>query len=259
MAALEEIYPLCDVLVPVSRYFLEEAARGSRELIAHLAVPPEADNVGRVGLIDVGNERGSRGGFTLYVPETYSPDRAWPLVVALHGGSGHGANFVWSWLREARSRGFLVLSPTAQGDTWSMFAPAVDGDALGRMVEYVGEHWNLDRSRVLLSGMSDGGTFTLLAGFMEDAPFTHLAPMCGVLPPMTDAVRREAAGKPIYLVHGGLDWMFPPEVARMASKELEAAGADLTYREIADLSHTYPREENARVADWWGVPLTLPT
>jgi hypothetical protein len=26
----------------------------------------------------------------------------------------------------------------------------------------------------------------------------------------------------------------------------------VTYREIADLSHTYPREENARILEWVG-------
>ena len=31
---------------------------------------------------------------------------------------------------------------------------------------------------------------------------------------------------------------------------LTAAGASITYREIANLSHTYPREENMRILDW---------
>jgi phospholipase/carboxylesterase len=37
--------------------------------------------------------------FSLYVPETYDAERAHPLVVALHGGSGNGGAFLWSWLR----------------------------------------------------------------------------------------------------------------------------------------------------------------
>ena len=32
---------------------------------------------------------------------------------------------------------------------------------------------------------------------------------------------------------------------------LAQAGADVTYREVADLSHTYPRDENARILDWF--------
>jgi phospholipase/carboxylesterase len=44
--------------------------------------------------------------------------------------------------------------------------------------------------------------------------------------------------------------MFPVDVARMARDALTAAGARVTYREIENLSHTYPREENARILDW---------
>jgi phospholipase/carboxylesterase len=58
-------------------------------------------------------------------------------------------------------------------------------------------------------------------------------------------------GLPVYITHGALDWMFNADMARLASSELSAAGADVTYREIADLSHTYPVEENARIMDWF--------
>ena len=47
--------------------------------------------------------------------------------------------------------------------------------------------------------------------------------------------------------------MFPVAIARMAQKELERWGARVTYRELEDLSHTYPREENARILDWMGI------
>ena len=61
---------------------------------------------------------------------------------------------------------------------------------------------------------------------------------------------QRARGRPIYLVHGALDWMFPVQTARMAREALEAAGARVVYREIEDLSHTYPRDENPRILDW---------
>ena len=40
--------------------------------------------------------------------------------------------------------------------------------------------------------------------------------------------------------------------------ELEKAGARIVYREIEDLSHTYPREENARILEWLDPALALP-
>ena len=59
----------------------------------------------------------ARGAVHLYVPESYTDDQALPLIVALHGGSGHGADFLWTWLREAKSRGCILLAPTSQGPT----------------------------------------------------------------------------------------------------------------------------------------------
>ena len=64
--------------------------------------------------------------------------RACPLVVALHGGSGNGGAFLWSWVREARTRGFIVLAPTAIGSTWSLMDPDTDGPSIDRMVDQVG-------------------------------------------------------------------------------------------------------------------------
>jgi phospholipase/carboxylesterase len=44
----------------------------------------------------------------------------------------------------------------------------------------------------------------------------------------------------------------------MAHRELERWGARVTYREIEDLSHTYPREENARILEWMDPALAIP-
>jgi phospholipase/carboxylesterase len=57
-------------------------------------------------------------------------------------------------------------------------------------------------------------------------------------------------GLPIHIVHGRLDWMFPVQVARQTQQALSAAGADVIYRELDDLSHTYPREMNGPMLEW---------
>ena len=102
--------------------------------------------------------------------------------------------------------------------------------------------------------MSDGGTFCYVTGLESASPFTHLAPVAATFHPlmaeMADAERLR--GLPIYLVHGRLDWMFPVQVARQTQQVLSAAGADVTYREIDDLSHCYPREINPAILNWLG-------
>jgi phospholipase/carboxylesterase len=45
--------------------------------------------------------------------------------------------------------------------------------------------------------------------------------------------------------------LFPVALAQEAERVLEEAGAQLVYRELEDLSHTYPREENIRIIEWF--------
>lgn len=240
------LYPLRLALPPISKWFAEPHRHDD---LASLEAVEGGD--AEVGLFRSG-EAEARGGFDLYVPESYDGSEAWPLLVALHGGSGNGADFLFSWLREARSRRCLLLAPTSQGSTWSFGAPDVDGESLRRMTEWVSTRWRVDPERILLTGLSDGATMTLLVGLGPDVPYTHLAPISGVLHPMNFANGNldRARGRPIQLVHGALDWMFPVGLAQEAARVLEDAGAALVYREIANLSHTYPREENARIIEW---------
>jgi phospholipase/carboxylesterase len=253
--AQEALYPLAAKLPPVSAFFVDPALRDDAELLARLAGPGNQNT----GIIHDHNEPGSRGGFSLYVPEYYTPDRAWPLVMALHGGSGNGRSFLWSWLRDARSRGAILVAPTATGNTstkntWALMGEDTDTANLARILDLVQARWNIDSGRLLLTGMSDGGTFCYVTGLESASPFTHLAPVAATFHPlmaeMADAERLR--GLPVFLVHGRLDWMFPVQVARQTQRALSAAGAEVTYRELDDLSHCYPREMNAAILDWLG-------
>jgi phospholipase/carboxylesterase len=250
----EMLYPLRRALRPVSLYFLEPALRARVD-----ELDPEQPAEKQVGLFRVRDPARERSAFDLYVPESYD-GTPWPLVVALHGGSGTGEDFLWSWLREARGRRFLLMAPTSLGSTWSMMGADIDAPALKRMVAYVGEGWKVDAERILLTGLSDGATYTLLCGLQEDMPFTALAPVSGVLHPanLSNGNLDRARGRRIYLVHGELDWMFPVAVARLAHEQLRSAGADVVFRPIADLSHTYPRDENDRILGWFDPALALP-
>ena len=246
--AQEALYPLAAKLPPVSSFFVDPAFRGDADLLARLAAPANENT----GIIHDHNEPGSRGGFSLYVPEYYAPERSWPLVMALHGGSGNGRGFLWSWLREARSFGAILVAPTATLSTWALMGEDADTPNLARILDSVRGRWNIDPARLLLTGMSDGGTFCYVTGLEGASPFTHLAPVSATFHPlmaeMADAQRLR--GLPIHIVHGRLDWMFPVQVARQTRDALAATGADVTYRELDDLSHCYPREMNAPILQW---------
>jgi phospholipase/carboxylesterase len=248
--AQDALYPLAEKFPPVSDFFLDPGRHDDDALKASLAAPRSEGT----GISHHIKEPGGRGGYALYVPEYYTPDRAWPLVMALHGGSGNGASFLWSWLRDARSFGAILVAPTATGPTWALMGEDADTPNLTRNLDDLRSRFNVDPNRMLLTGMSDGGTFCYVTGLDNASPFTHLAPVAATFHPLmaelADAER--VRGLPIFLVHGRLDWMFPVQVARHTHEALSAAGAKVTYREIDDLSHCYPREINAEMLTWLG-------
>ncbi len=247
--ALEALYPLASRNPLVNSFYLDASLRGDADIVACAAQPPSD---GETGVMHFDNERGSRGGHSLYVPESYSSERPLPLVMALHGGNGHGRAFLWSWLRDARSFEAIVVAPTATGRTWALMGEDTDTSNLHRILDEVSARWHVDPARLLLTGMSDGGTFCYVSGLEAGSRFTHLAPVSATFHPMmasmADAARLNEL--PIRITHGARDWMFPVEVARRAAEALAAAGADVGYGEIEDLSHCYPREINAALLTW---------
>jgi len=241
----EALFPLCGVFPEVNQYFLESG-------VSFVAMPAEKTHHVETGIIHVGSDqnRYARGGYSLYIPETYSPDRACPLVIALHGGFSHGRDFIWTWLREARSRGFVLFAPTSQAMTWSIANVEADGQPLNRHLEEVYSRVHIDRSRILLTGMSDGGTFALALGMSGNLTYPAIAPVSSALPPVD---WRQVKGKRILWVHGAQDWIFPVSWAVQSCRDLQQAGADIKLKVIDDLSHTYPREANDTILKWFGI------
>lgn len=247
--ALEALYPLAGILPPVSRFFLDPAQRADAELQAQYMRLPSPPHT---GVMCFGDDPDARSAVWMYVPEIYSPGKPAPLVVALHGGSGRGRAFLWSWVRAARSRGAIVVAPTSLGPTWALQGEDLDTPGIAGIVDFVRDKWAIDPARILMTGMSDGGTFTWTSGLETDSPFTHLAPVAAAFHPMlaqtADAARLQ--GLPIHIIHGARDWMFHPDMARSADAWFRQAGARVTYRELEDLSHTYGADLSTMILDW---------
>jgi phospholipase/carboxylesterase len=238
--AQEHFYPLRSLLPPFRDYWSPDAPD----------VPSRSSDAAPRTLTRV-SAGGHHGGFSVYVPEQYDEAHAWPLVVALHGGSGNGRDFLWTWVRDAKRTGHLVVAPTAVGATWG------DADELGlvEILAWMRGRYHVAADRVLLTGLSDGGTFTLVYGLAHPEVFRALAPCCGVFHPLNFANGNleRARDVPIYLVHGAEDFLFPVTLAHLTRDTLAAAGARLVYREIPHLSHTYPRRENPAILEWFAA------
>jgi phospholipase/carboxylesterase len=249
--AEDALYPLAAFLPAVSRHFLDGAERMDEGLIARLAAAPPGREAR--GVMHLGGPPGTRGGASLYVPETLDGTEAAPLAVALHGGGGTGAHFLWSLLRAARARGVVLLAPTSRGRTWDLHAPEADLAAIADALAVADGIHPLAADRRLLLGMSDGGTFATIAALRGAPGFTHVAPVAASFSPLMIALAEPGALRalPVRLTHGARDWMFPVETAREAAAALRAAGAAMSWREIPDLAHAWPREEAGAILDWF--------
>jgi len=250
--AQDLLFPNRQISPHVNRFFLEPPVHDQTE---KLDSKTQAEV--KTGLNHLGTENDpyARGALSLYIPESYDGTRAWPVVIVLHGGFGHGRDFIWNWVREARSREFLLMSPTSKDTTWSILNPEIDGTALIEMLSYVKRDWNVDPDRILLTGISDGATFALMNSLWQNSPFTAFALVASAFPQIDFS---KARGKRIYWIHGALDWMFPVQIAVNGYQALKKAGVEAMLRVVEDLSHTYPRDENDRILTWFDPGLALP-
>ena len=191
--------------------------------------------------------------YSLYVPENYTPSKEWPLIVCLHGAYGRGDHYIWSWLRPAKSRGYMLLTPKSLDGTWSILQPGRDTSSVAAMLEEVCGEYAVDRSRVYLSGLSDGGTFTYLLGLGRSDLFAGIAPVAGDFTGMMDDMLRHKQGidVPICIVHGVHDHIFPVEQIRKGHALLQRLGYEARYEELPDWGHSHCSGVNERVVMPW--------
>jgi predicted esterase len=193
------------------------------------------------------------GEFTLYVPEDYTPSRPWPLIVCLHGGYGEGSEYIWTWLRPARSRGYILLSPKSIGSTWDMTMQSTDTSSVVAMIAEVERQYSIDRSRVYLTGLSDGGIFTYILGIERHDLFAGLAVVAGALHMAVDPMLREGRAKdvPLFVIHGVHDFIFPVAFTRQTCELLKGLGYNIRYEELPEWGHAFPYSINQRLVLPW--------
>lgn len=245
---LNLLYGIREHTPMLQQYWLLPDALAEREALE----TPSTDADAPVGVIHR-RRAAPLADYSLYVPESYTPRRKWPLIVCLHGAYGRGDHYIWSWLRPAKSRGYLLLSPKSLDVTWSILQPERDTRSVAAMLDEVCDEYAVDRSRVYLSGLSDGGTFTYLLGLGRPELFAGIAPVAGDFTGMMDDMLRGKQGMelPICIVHGAHDHIFPVEPIRRGHALLQRLGYNAQYEELPDWGHSHCSGVNERVVMPW--------
>lgn len=204
---------------------------------------------------------GQHVAYSLYVPPEYTHERAWPVILFLHGGGERGADGllpsevgIGTAIRRHREwfPAIVVIPQCAANDVW--WSEAMMSRAL-RCVEGVSREYHLDAERLYLTGLSMGGAGTWHLGARATQYFAALVPICGFIElgpssGLEPRVAQQLRGVPIWVFHGALDDRVPATKSREMVAALRAVGGNVQYTEYPEGGHNVWDQAYADPALW---------
>ena len=198
--------------------------------------------------------------YRILYPEKYKKNRAYPLVMFLHGAGErgndnlaqltHGATLFLKPENRKYFKSIVIFPQCPANKSWSTFK-RVNGKFVGsdsesespieqRLVKTLMDSMLLNghilERQVYLGGLSMGafGSYDMLIRYPDY--FAAAFPICGIADiPM---LVQKAKNVPMWIFHGEKDLVVSPEPNRELYKALMTAGAtDITYSEYAGVGH----------------------
>jgi predicted peptidase len=179
-----------------------------------------------------------RMGYLLHLPANYDAGgTSYPLILFLHGSGRRGDDIeqvsgyaIPKIAEEQDDFPFIAVSP--QCPAQSFWQPELEAvEAL--MVDVI-ETYNVDESRICLTGNSMGGFGSWALAIRNPGLFAAVAPICGGGDPDTVAILKDV---PVWNFHGAKDAAVDPEQSQAMVDALEAAGGDVKYTLYPNLGH----------------------
>jgi predicted esterase len=196
--------------------------------------------------------KGRRYAYGLYVPPSYRPEQAYPLVVCLHGAGFDGNTYLERWSPRLGDRYILACPSLPHADWWSRSAEHL----VLATIRAVQSRYHIDPDRIFLTGMSNGGIGTYVIGANQAPLFAGLAPMAGGVDEVLMPFLQNLKHTPVYLLHGVLDQVMPVQMSRTVAAELTRLGYPHEYHEHERVhpqagGHFFPREELPALVRWF--------
>lgn len=197
---------------------------------------------------------GTRLDNTLIVPEGYDPAKRWPLRVQLHGGVGRlppqqgGSPARPLATNRIPSDGELVLQPRAYATAQWWERSQVDN--INGLIEKVKQTYNVDESRIYLTGISDGGTGVYFFAMRSATAWSACLPLNGHPSVLAnpdvgadgDLFVSNLVNCPLYLVNGGKDRLYPAASVAPLVDMIKRAGVPVIFNVYPEAGHD---------TSWW--------
>ncbi len=206
--------------------------------------------------------------YQLYVPQSAvdaMEEGPVPLLIALHGAGDSGSNFIaaTSLTGTAADNGFILAGPEGYNAGWFVQTdegwPGADGndtsmqndaELMLEIISETGESYWVDHDMIYAVGHSRGAGFTglvaMFSGGMPIASGTWETPFAAYgINAGYDAtggsqdLSQATPKRPAWIIHGTSDSVVPFSYGQSFYNDLDAAGWEVTFTEIAGGSHTW--------------------
>src|SRR5258708_1863997 len=188
--------------------------------------------------------------YTLNVPDTYDPSRKYQVRIQLHGGIGGrrtnqpvGAGTVGA-LAGAEQ---IYIIPYA----WDTSPWWSDDQVrnLHAIIDATKKTYNIDENRIVLSGVSDGGTGAYFVAMRDTTPYASFLPLNGYWMVLASSdiddgmiFANNRRNKHFFIVNGGRDPLYPTRIVDPYVEHYKHGGVVLEY---------HPQPNAAHNTQWW--------
>lgn len=190
-------------------------------------------------------EDGEKHEYVVFVPNDYTPDRRWPLILFLHGAGERGDDNrlqlqvgLGPFVKErAETFPYIVVFPQADKEgrrVTDWYADNPDGQRALQILEAVENEYNVNPDRRILTGWSMGGYGTWSLAAATPDKWAGIVPISGG--GKTDWAEK-LTDVPVWAFHGAEDKIVPVKESRAMVEAVREAGGDPRYSEIPDAGH----------------------
>lgn len=175
--------------------------------------------------------------YAISLPDGYDPDgEPRPLVLALHPGGITGAyygsrNLQTIFEPALRGLGAVMVAPDVPTRRWN--SEVADRGVMALLTQVV-DDYNIDRSRILVTGFSLGGAGTWFFAGQHADFFTGAIPIAGRAGDLDPGAFGDM---PIHIIHSRVDEVVPFDPAEAAFNQLEAAGHPVAFTPLEGVGH----------------------
>lgn len=201
--------------------------------------------------------------YRLLKPVDYDPDKAYPLVIGLHHGGGHGTDNALQiesspyaqMLSKNENRrnypAFIFVPQCPPGFTWGGIPNQPDVATLVfEAVDELEKEFRIDEKRRYVIGLSMGGYGSWHFISVRPKMFAAAIPICGGGNP---DLAQSIIDVPIWAFHGEKDRSVPVSLSRDMIKAIRDAGGNPQYTEFSSAGHDIWNQVNSTegLLDWF--------